>query len=98
MADKLNVNPTPRQEFQSNKSWVTMHRDMMQQPMLSVSIQYALAELVRKQFESNSDGNAAAQAAYKIQGAIELIKTLRNLAEMPVELPKTKRNDQLTQT
>ena len=76
-----------------------MHREMMQQPMLQISIQFAMNEMVRRCSDSAlSDFNTAAQNFFRLQGAHEFIKILRNLAEMPVEPPKTKRNDQLTQT
>jgi len=90
MADKPVVNPTPKMEFQSNGNFIKMHREMMQQPMLSVSIQYALLQFARTLSDrAPVDGNNAAQNFYKIQGAHDFIHVLRNLAEMP-ELPPTK--------
>lgn len=89
---KLNVNPTPKAEFMENSKFVSMHREMMQQPMLGVSIQYALLQYQRDMANVRAlDGNAAAQSFFKLQGAIEFIDTLRKLAETP-ELHKTATN------
>lgn len=88
MAEQPNVNPTPRQEFQTNKQFVTLHRDMMQQPMLGVSIQYALLHFQRGLCDQRSvDGNSAAQGFYKLQGVHEFLDILRKLAEMPAPPP-----------
>lgn len=88
MADQPNVNPTPRQEFQANKQFVTLHRDMMQQPMLSISIQYAVLHYQRLMCDQRSvDGNSAAQGFYKIQGVLEFIDILKKLGEMPATPP-----------
>lgn len=98
MAERPNTNPTPKQQFQGDKKWVEMHREMMQQPMLSVSIQFALSQYLRNICDANiSDGNTAAQAHFKIQGAHDFIAILRNLGEMP-EIPRTRvDNTKLTQ-
>jgi hypothetical protein len=98
MAEKPLINPTPRQEFQSNQSWVSMHRDMMQQPMLQVSLQFAINEYTRRAADQHVvDGNTAAQNFYKLQGMHDFINILKNLAEMaPAPLPKPK-IPQLTQ-
>lgn len=89
MAERPNVNPTPKAEFLANPQFVKMHRDMMQQPMLTVSIQYAMLHYQRVMAEARSvDATAAATSFFKIQGALEFISLLKNLAEMP-EIPKT---------
>lgn len=100
MADKnskMNVNPTPKVDFQSNPKFISMHREMMQQPMLSVSLQYAQLQFERELFSGRlPDGNTAAANAYKIQGVLEFLHILKNLAEMP-EIPKvTHDNSKLT--
>ena len=98
MADRPNVNPTPKQEFQANQSWIKMHREMMQQPMLAVSLQFALLHYQRLLTDARStDGNAAAQNFFKIQGAQELLSILKNLGEMPEAAPTKPSNQKLTQ-
>jgi len=98
MADKPNVNPTPKQDFQSNQSWIKMHREMMQQPMLGVSIQFAMLHFQRLLTDTRTiDGNSAAQNFFKIQGVQEFLAILKNLGEMP-DIPRTKLdNTKLTQ-
>lgn len=94
MAERPNVNPTPKQEFQTNQSWIKMHREMMQQPMLGVSLQFALLHYQRLLADvRTTDGNTAAQNFFKIQGAQEFLAILKNLGEMP-EVSRTKLDNQ----
>lgn len=89
MADKPNVNPTPKQKFQNIGSTITAHRDLMQNVDLNRSIDVALLEMQRRQGSVTSlDVASAATNHFKIQGALEFISILRNLGET-AELPKT---------
>jgi hypothetical protein len=99
MADRPNVNPTPKADFMTNAGFVKMHREMMQQPMMGVSIHYALLQYQRDMGNVRAiDGNGAAQSFFKLQGALEFVDTLRKLAETPELRPPTKPTDRLTQT
>jgi hypothetical protein len=90
MADRPNVNPTPRQEFQSNPQFITMHRDMIQQPMLGVSIQYSLMQYQRQMCDARGgDGNSAATSFFKMQGVIEFLDIFKKLGEMAEPLKTT---------
>ena len=76
----------------ANSKFVSMHREMMQQPMMGVSIQYALLQYQRDMANVRAiDGNTAATSFFKIQGAIEFVDLLRKLGETPeiVKLPST---------
>lgn len=98
MVDRPNTNPTPKQDFQSNAAWIKMHREMMQQPMLGVSLQFALLQYQRTLCDSRTvDGNQAAQNHFKIQGAHEFLAILKNLGEMPEQMRTKIDNQKLTQ-
>ena len=84
MADRPNVNPTPKEEFQNNASFVKMHRELMQQPMLAVSLQFAVLEYQRHLARPTViEGNTAASNFYRLCGVNEFLDTLKKLAEMP---------------
>jgi hypothetical protein len=96
---KPNVNPTPKQEFMENSKFVSMHREMMQQPMMYVSIQYALLQYQREMANVRAiDGNAAATSFFKIQGALEFVDLLRKLGETPEIVKLQSTIPQLIQT
>jgi hypothetical protein len=90
MADRPNINPTPKQEFQQNQAWLQMHNEMIQQPMLAVSLQFALLQMQRAMCDAKTgDGNQAAQNHFKMQGATEFVAIFKAMGQMP-ELPPTK--------
>lgn len=83
----------------ANSKFVSMHREMMQQPMLGVSIQYALLQYQRDMANVRAiDGNAAATSFFKIQGALEFVDLLRKLGETPELIKLPTAIPQLTQT
>lgn len=89
MADKPNVNPTPKQKFQSVTIQVSAHRELMQNGDLNRSIDIALLEMQRRQGQVASlDVASAATNHFKVQGALDFVSILRNLGET-AELPKT---------
>lgn len=88
------VNPTPKQLLAANKELLSRHRDFMQNPYLSQTIDMAMAQYVRVLAEKQAmDGNTAAANFFKIEGAHDFVNTLRRLGETP-ELPaqSTKNN------
>ncbi len=100
MADQPTVNPTPRQEFQANGSYVKLHREMMQQPMLGVSLHYALLHyqrLMTAPMLKDDLSDPPAARFYKLQGCQEFIDILLKLGEMPAARPTTQRPDKLNQ-
>lgn len=82
-----------------NSKFVSMHREMMQQPMMYVSIQYALLQYQREMANVRAiDGNAAATSFFKIQGALEFVDLLRKLGETPEIVKLQSTIPQLIQT
>jgi hypothetical protein len=98
MADQPTVNPTPRQEFQANGSYVKLHREMMQQPMLGVSLHYALLHyqrLMTGPMLKDDISDPPAARFYKLQGAQEFMDILLKLGEMPPAEKARNRTDQI---
>lgn len=92
MAERPNVNPTPKQVFQQSPALVSGHRELMQSPTLEQSINCALLQMQRAFSERPAlDGNGAAMQQFRLQGAYEFVALLRNLGET-AELPKTTEN------
>jgi len=82
MADKPSVNPRPKQVFQQAAALMSKHRDLMQDNALNIAIDTALLEMQRRQaVVSDKDVTGAATNHFKVQGALEFVAILRNLAE-----------------
>jgi len=81
------INPSPKSRFMKMAPVIlTRHRDMVSSDQFDLSSDFALAEMVRKLVE-NSDGNQyySMAAFLRIQGAVEYLSQLKNLAETPKE-------------
>lgn len=89
MAERPNVNPTPKQVFQLTPAIVSQHRELMQSPALNNSINVALLQMQRAMADRPApDGGSAAMQQFRLQGAHDFVSILRNLGET-AELPKT---------
>jgi hypothetical protein len=87
------VNPSPKQKFLGIKHCVDAHRELMQRQDLNLSLeqaerQYAW-ELCGGHTLLEAQGNNAAMNFYKLQGAHEFVRTLKNLAETPRIIPRS---------
>lgn len=86
-ANPANVNPSPKARFLNYKPFVDSHRELIQKPELQRGIDFSLLEMQLRQSEKVSDGNSAAAANYRMEGALEFVRTLKTLAEVQV-VPK----------
>jgi hypothetical protein len=92
---KLVVNPTPRQVLLNDKTLHSMHRDLMQNPALTRSIELAQAHYSRILAERGAlDGYSAASSFHKITGVVEFIAILKSLGETG-EIPKITNTDKI---
>jgi hypothetical protein len=64
---------------------LTRHRDMVSSDQFDLSSDFALAEMTRSLVESRENGNQyyAMAAFLRLQGAVEYLSQLKNLAETP---------------
>lgn len=82
--DRVNVNPYPKEVLLGDSRLVGKYRDLMQSPDLVRGIELALAQYQRVLADKMvADGSTAAAYYFKIQGAHELISTLKGLGESP---------------
>lgn len=76
-----NVNLSPRARFQLVRNAITSHRALIEHAQFDPSTDAAMLEYQSQLAMQNKDGNSAMANGFKIQGAIEYLQTLKQLAE-----------------
>lgn len=82
-------NPTPKARFQQQPAaTLSRHREMVSSDQFDISADAALLELT-KQLVAVDNGNqyTAIASFHRIQGAYELLATMKTLAEATPKLP-----------
>lgn len=74
-------NPTPREIFRESGDSVTKHRNLIDLPEFSRAVNFSLLEFQTLLAAQVKDGNSAMCVGFKLQGALELMTVMRNLAE-----------------
>jgi hypothetical protein len=77
------VNPSPAQRYRSNPTWVNQHRELIVSDPFMRAVDYGLLEYASLLAKQNENGNSAMAGGFKLQGAMELVQTLRHLSEFP---------------
>jgi hypothetical protein len=79
------VNPSPKTRFMKMAPVIlTRHRDMVSSDQFDMSSDFALAEMTRQLVQSSDGNQYYAMAAFlRLQGAVEYLSQLKNLAETP---------------
>jgi len=80
-------NPTPKLHFQQSGTRISNHRAMVTSDAFNSGANFALLEYQRVLTGQIRDGNTAMAAGLKMQGALEFLDTLRQLADAPTRLP-----------
>ena len=78
----INPDPTPKQKFHTNPTFVAAHNRMVESQEFDLSCDIALMEYQRLLValgQNEVNLNAAAVAHIKITGAMEYLKTLKGL-------------------
>jgi hypothetical protein len=88
------VNPSPAQRFRSNPTYVNQHRELIVSDPFQRAVDFGLLEYQSLLVKQNENANTALAAGFKLQGALELIQTLRMLSEVPRQ-PTPVKPDQL---
>lgn len=91
------ANPTPAQRFRQSPDSISKHRDMVDSTTYQRSIDFGIEQYAINLSQQVQDGNSAMAVGFKLQGAIEIILTMRNLSETPpqpklVTVPKLDHN------
>jgi hypothetical protein len=81
-------NPTPRDQFREKADNISLHRTLVDSPQFERGVHFTMLEYQRMLSTQVKDGNSAAAAGYKLQGAIEIMGVLRMLAEPAPSMPK----------
>lgn len=81
------TNPTPKARFQTSKDNCTKHRTLVDSAEFQRALDFAHLQYQIEVINQNRDFNSCAAGAMKLQGALEFIGVLRNLAEPPPPLP-----------
>lgn len=81
------TNPTPKARFQTSKDNCSKHRTMVDSPEFQRGLDFAHLQYELEVTNQNRDFNACAASAMKLQGALEFMGVLRNLAEPPPPVP-----------
>jgi len=79
---------SPREQFREHADSITKHRNLVDLPEFQRAAQYAMLEFQALLSAQVKDANSALAVGYKLQGGLELISILRNLAEPTPALPK----------
>lgn len=74
-------NPTPREQFRESGDNVTKHRNLVDSPEFNRAVHYALLEYQTLLVAQAKDGNSSMAVGFRLQGALELMGVMRNLAE-----------------
>jgi hypothetical protein len=80
------MNLTPKKDFQEKKQFAGAHRDLVLSTPFREALHAALVDYVTS-FTSVSDPEIAAANCHRIEGAIDFINRLLNVAEMPKTPP-----------
>ena len=83
-------NPSPKQRFQQNTRLVKDYVGILDNPAFQVALDAALLEYQQLVSSQAKDALSASAAGFKIQGALEFVRTLKTLAD--TEVP-TRRRD-----
>ena len=81
-------NPTPKQRFCSTTMAVSAHRTMVDSDAFTRGCDFAMLQYQLMVAGQITDANAAAAVGMKLQGAIEFMTVLRNLADSAPPAPR----------
>ncbi len=81
-------NPSPRELFRESADNITQHRNLVDSVPFGKAVQFGLLEYQIMLANQTRDANSALAVGYKLQGAIELLSVIRNLAESPLATAK----------
>lgn len=91
------VNPSPKARFLAYKPYVDAHRELMPKAELQRAIDYAMLEMFH-QLSTATDGTNAGANQFKLVGAQEFVRIMKNLAEQPVIPARAKSERELDHT
>lgn len=87
---QLITNPTPKNRYQQIKDAVSVHRELVSNPLFERAIDFALLQYQTALTSTmTADFNGAAGAGMRMLGAHEFVTILRNLSETPNPMAKT---------
>lgn len=75
------VDISPKKRFQAMSTVVAKHRELVVSDQFQIALDHALLQYQTVLTSPQLDGNAAAQAGLKLQGAQEFIRELKLLGE-----------------
>lgn len=81
-------NPSPREQFRAAVDNISKHRNLIDSPEFGRAVQFSMLEYQAMLSTQTKDGNSAMAVGYKLQGALELMAVMRNLAETPPVTPR----------
>lgn len=79
----MNPNPTPKASFLADNRSVQLHRQLLENSQLDVSLNISQLEMMRRLGEALSPDDARA-SHYKMAGVIQFLDIFRNLSEQPI--------------
>lgn len=87
-----NTNPSPKSKFVAIKHCVDQHRELIARPDFQLGIETALVQMIWVHSSGGEHalsvpGTSAAEKFYRVQGAMELIRTIKTLAESQAPIP-----------
>lgn len=94
-ATQPNVNPTPRQRFQSVKGCIEAHRSLLEIPAFDRALDHACLEYQTRLGNEATDPNRAMAVGFKMAGMFEFLTILKTLAEAAPTAPPKPPSDNL---
>lgn len=91
------TNPSPKERFQASVDNIGPHRDMVVSDPFTRAMDFGLMQYANEIQGQAYGSEGAAAVGYKLQGAVEFIGIVKQLAEKTV-IKKTSINSNLTQT
>ena len=74
---------TPKDRFRQSDTRISNHRKMVEADVFERSSDAALLQYLSMISSGVRDGNTAMAAGFRLQGAFELMHTLKNISEEP---------------
>ncbi len=74
-------NPTPRERFRESGDNISKNRNLVDSPEFQRCIDFSLLEYQVLLSRQITDGNSSMANGFKLQGALEIVNVMRNLAE-----------------
>ncbi len=89
-------NRSPKEEYRASAYNQAKHRELISEPAFAAACHFALLEHERQIVaQANGNPNMAMAGFFRIQGAVEILDTLRNLADSATPTTTRSNNDNL---